>query len=193
MPLVDEDKALRWVEVQIRLELDAGQQDAVRVALHSKVMVITGGPGVGKTTIINAILKIIKARKLQVVLCAPTGRAAKRMTETTGCLAKTVHRLLAWDAANSVFKHNDQCPLKGDVFVMDESSMLDIMLAWQFVRAVPRDAALILVGDGESVALRGAGECTAGCDRVGCDSGGTAAACVFDRPPAVTSSKMHTE
>ena len=116
-------------------------------------MVITGGPGVGKTTLINAIVQVLKAKKLEVVLCAPTGRAAKRMSEATGHEAKTIHRLLQFDPGTGGFKHNHDDPLEGDVFVVDETSMVDLMLAHQFVRAVPSNAALILVGDVDQLPL----------------------------------------
>ena len=146
-PPVDVPKAVQWVEGKIGFSLAAAQTEALGLAVKSKVMVITGGPGVGKTTLVNAIVQILKAKKLKVVLCAPTGRAAKRMSETTGQEAKTIHRLLEFDPKGGGFKHNKDIPLTGDVFIVDETSMVDLMLAHQFVRAVPLDAALILVGD----------------------------------------------
>ncbi|MCE9565877.1 MAG: AAA family ATPase [Planctomycetes bacterium] len=123
------------------------QREALGLAVKSKVMVITGGPGVGKTTLVNAIVQVLMAKKLKVLLCAPTGRAAKRMSETSGQVAKTIHRLLEFDPKGGGFKHNRDNPLEGDIFIVDETSMVDLMLAHQFVRAVPSDAALILVGD----------------------------------------------
>jgi exodeoxyribonuclease V alpha subunit len=127
------------------------------LAVQSKVMVITGGPGVGKTTLVNAIVQVFKAKKLKVVLCAPTGRAAKRMSETTSEGAKTIHRLLEFDPAKGGFKRQKENPLTGQVFIVDETSMVDLMLAHQFVRAVPPDAALILVGDVDQLPSVGPG------------------------------------
>jgi exodeoxyribonuclease V alpha subunit len=120
-------------------------------------MVITGGPGVGKTTLVNAIVRVLKAKKLQVVLCAPTGRAAKRMSETTGQEAKTIHRLLEFNPQHGGFKHNQENPLTGQVFIVDETSMVDLMLAHQLVRALPPEAALILVGDVDQLPSVGPG------------------------------------
>lgn len=146
-PPIAVDKAIAWVQEKVKLELAPTQQDAIRQAVQSKVMIITGGPGVGKTTIVNSILKIFRAKKLRVSLCAPTGRAAKRMTETTGLTAKTIHRLLEFDPATGQFTHNADKKLGGDVFVIDEASMIDIVLAHQLIRAIPRRAAVIWVGD----------------------------------------------
>ncbi|MDD4736869.1 MAG: ATP-dependent RecD-like DNA helicase [Kiritimatiellae bacterium] len=146
-PEMDAAKAVTWAEGKIGIQLAEAQRRAVEQAVHSKVMVITGGPGVGKTTLINAVLKILHAKKMRVQLCAPTGRAAKRMAETTGCTAKTIHRLLAYDGSKGAFRFNETNPLEGDVFIVDESSMLDIYLAWQLVRAIPVRSAIILVGD----------------------------------------------
>ncbi len=146
-PPIDVEKAIEWVQQQVRLDLAPSQQDAIRQAVRSKVMVITGGPGVGKTTIVNSILKIFRAKKLKVSLCAPTGRAAKRMSETTGLTAKTIHRLLEFDPATGQFKHHRDRKLAGDVFVIDEASMIDISLAYQLIRAIPARAAVIWVGD----------------------------------------------
>ncbi len=146
-PVIDMTKALPWVEQKVGLTLADSQKHAIEQALSHKVTIITGGPGVGKTTIVNAILKILRAKKLRVVLCAPTGRAAKRMSETTRMTAKTIHRLLEFDPATGQFKHHDKKCLSGDVFVVDEASMLDIHLAYQLVRAIPPHAAMIWVGD----------------------------------------------
>jgi len=127
------------------------------MAVRSKVMVITGGPGVGKTSLVNAILKILRAKKLNVVLCAPTGRAAKRLSETSGMEAKTIHRLLEFDPTTGGFKHDADNPLEGDVFIIDETSMVDLPLANQTVRTIPRHAALILVGDVDQLPSVGPG------------------------------------
>jgi exodeoxyribonuclease V alpha subunit len=156
-PVIDIEKAVPWVEGKISLKLAQSQLDALALAMKSKVLVITGGPGVGKTTLVNAILKIFSAKKLAVVLCAPTGRAAKRMTETTGLQARTIHRMLEFDPATNGFKHDAGNPLEGDVFVVDETSMVDLTLAYQTVRAVPKHAALILVGDVDQLPSVGPG------------------------------------
>jgi exodeoxyribonuclease V alpha subunit len=146
-PPVDVEKAIGWVEQKVGFELAAAQREAVRLAVRSKVMIVTGGPGVVKTTVVNAIVQILKAKGLAVVLCAPTGRAAKRLSETTGAEATTIQRLLEFDPKAGGFRRNRDNPLEGDVFVVDETSMLDLVLAHQTVRAIPPGAALVLVGD----------------------------------------------
>ena len=156
-PEIDIDKAIAWVEGKTGLQLAVQQRKAIQLACRSKVLVITGGPGVGKTTIINSIVKIMQAKKLRVLMAAPTGRAAKRMAEATGCEAKTIHRLLVFQPKTYQFKHNAEHPLEGDVFIIDETSMLDISLAWQLVRAIPYSAAVILVGDVDQLPSVGPG------------------------------------
>lgn len=156
-PQIDIEKAIAWVEDKTGLQLAAQQRHAVQLACTSKVLVITGGPGVGKTTIINAIVKIMRAKELKVLMAAPTGRAAKRMAETTGCEAKTIHRLLVFDPKTFQFKHNAAHPLDGDAFIIDETSMLDISLAWQLVRAFPDYSTIILVGDMDQLPSVGPG------------------------------------
>ena len=107
------EKAIAWVEGKLGIKLAAGQQEAIRQACQQKMLVITGGPGVGKTTLVRSILEIFAAKKLKCVLAAPTGRAAKRLAETTGRTAKTIHRLLEFDPATGEFKRNQQNPLEG--------------------------------------------------------------------------------
>jgi exodeoxyribonuclease V alpha subunit len=122
-PAIDPGKAIPWIEQRIGLTLAESQKAAVAMALGSKVLVITGGPGVGKTTIVNAILRILSAKDVSLLLCAPTGRAAKRMNEATGLEAKTIHRLLEVDPKGGGFRRNDANPLDCDLLVVDETSM----------------------------------------------------------------------
>lgn len=157
LPPLNAEKAADWAEKKVGLKLAPTQREALARAVHSKVMVITGGPGVGKTTLVNAILKVFQAKGLRVVLCAPTGRAAKRLSETSGTEAKTIHRLLAFDPATMGFKHDAAHPLKGDLFVVDEASMLDLVLCHQLVRAIPKSAALLFVGDMDQLPSVGPG------------------------------------
>ncbi len=157
LPTINIEKALVWVEKQVGLQLAQAQLAAVALAATSKVLIVTGGPGVGKTTIVNSILKIFTAKQLSCVLCAPTGRAAKRMTEATGCEAKTIHRLLEFDPESWGFKRNANNPLEADLVLVDEVSMMDLPLAYALVQAVPANAALILVGDVDQLPSVGPG------------------------------------
>ena len=157
-PEIDADKALPWIEQKTGLKLAASQADATRIALKSKVMVITGGPGVGKTTIVNSILRILAAKAVRLLLCAPTGRAAKRMTEATGMEAKTIHRMLEFDPKGFGFKRNDESPLDCDLLVVDESSMVDVLLMQSLLKAVPSAAALLIVGDIDQLPSVGPGQ-----------------------------------
>jgi exodeoxyribonuclease V alpha subunit len=146
-PWIDPDKALSWVEKRIGLALAESQVAAIRLALMSKVLVMTGGPGVGKTTIVNAIMRILAAKGTGLLLCAPTGRAAKRMAEATGFDAKTIHRLLEVDPKGGGFKRGGDYPLDCDLLVVDEASMVDVMLMQALMKAVPDKAAILIVGD----------------------------------------------
>jgi exodeoxyribonuclease V alpha subunit len=157
LPAVDIEKALAWVQQQTGVALAPAQREAVRVALQAKVSVITGGPGVGKTTIVNSIVRILQAKKCAVLLAAPTGRAAKRMQEATGARAQTIHRLLKYDPHAGGFTHNERRPLKGDLVIIDEASMLDIPLANHLLRAIPTEAAVVLVGDVDQLPSVGPG------------------------------------
>ncbi|MDD2619197.1 MAG: ATP-dependent RecD-like DNA helicase [Syntrophomonadaceae bacterium] len=144
---VDSDKMLEWVEQQLDINLAQRQKEAIAMAVQEKILIITGGPGTGKTTIINALVRIFKGLKLKITMAAPTGRAAKRMQETTGWDALTVHRLLEFNPREGNFKRNRDYPLETDVLIIDELSMMDTMLMYQLLRAIPLHAILILVGD----------------------------------------------
>ena len=157
LPVIDVEKAIGWVEGKLGIQLAGGQQEAIRQACQQKMLVITGGPGVGKTTLVRSILEIFAAKNLKCVLAAPTGRAAKRLAETTERTAKTIHRLLEFDPATGEFKRNQQNPLTGDLFVLDEVSMVDVVLGHQFFRAVPSDSCVILVGDVDQLPSVGPG------------------------------------
>ncbi len=154
---IDAAKAIPWVEGKTGLTLSASQRDAIALALSSKVVVITGGPGVGKTTLVNSILRIIGAKQVRVTLCAPTGRAAKRLSESTGLEAKTIHRLLEFDPQTFGFKRGRDNPLETDLVVVDESSMVDIVLLNRLLAAIPDHAALIIVGDVDQLPSVGPG------------------------------------
>ncbi len=147
LPAVDFDKAVGWCQEKTGKELAASQREALKLALVSRALVITGGPGVGKTTLVNAILLVLRAKKVRCLLCAPTGRAAKRLAETTGLEAKTIHRLLEVKAGTGGFARNEGNPLECDLLVVDETSMVDVNLMANLLRALPPQASLLLVGD----------------------------------------------
>ncbi|MDL2316730.1 ATP-dependent RecD-like DNA helicase [Desulfovibrio sp. OttesenSCG-928-A18] len=138
---------LSGVLQMLPLPLACEQVEAARASLSGKVLVITGGPGTGKTTVINAIIKLFEQRKARVLLAAPTGRAAKRMSETSGMEAKTIHRLLEYSPREDGFARNEDHPLACGLLVVDEASMLDTMLTYHLLKAVPLGATLVFVGD----------------------------------------------
>lgn len=154
---IDPEKAIPWVEQRTGRSLSPSQREAIALAMHNKVTVITGGPGVGKTTIVTSILQILQAKKTGVLLCAPTGRAAKRLSETTGLEAKTIRRLLEFEPTTMGFVHNHTNPLRADLVVVDEVSMVDVVLMSQLLRAIPDNAAALLVGDVDQLPSVGPG------------------------------------
>jgi len=155
-PSIDEDAALAWVMKKTGKELAESQQRAVREALRQRLLIITGGPGVGKTTILRSILLILQSKQVKLVLAAPTGRAAKRLSESTGLEAKTLHRLLEYQGEGGWGRHRGK-PLVGDLFVVDEASMIDAPLMAQFLSALPQGAHLLIVGDADQLPSVGPG------------------------------------
>ncbi|HSG19767.1 MAG TPA: AAA family ATPase, partial [Burkholderiaceae bacterium] len=155
---IDAEKAIPWIEQRTNLTLADSQRTAVRTALKSKVMVSTGGPGVGKTTIVNSILRILAAKSVKIALCAPTGRAAKRMSDATGMEAKTIHRLLEVDPRTGGFKRDAANPLDCDLLVIDETSMVDVLLMHALLKALRGSAALLVVGDVDQLPSVGPGQ-----------------------------------
>lgn len=151
------DKALSWLKGRTATDLAPEQEAAVKLALTEKVAVLTGGPGCGKSFTVRSIVELARARKAKVVLAAPTGRAAKRLAELTGAEASTVHRLLELKPGGDAAYDRDR-PLDADLVVVDEASMLDLLLANKLVKAVPPGAHLLFVGDVDQLPSVGAGE-----------------------------------
>lgn len=157
LPKIDIDKALGWVEKRMNLTLAETQRSAIRAATTEKVVVITGGPGTGKSTIVRGILDIFTAKGIRVAVAAPTGRAAKRLCEVTGRDARTIHRLLEYDPGLGRFRRDRENPLEMELLVIDEASMIDIALMNQLLKAVPPWACLVLVGDVDQLPSIGPG------------------------------------
>lgn len=155
-PKIDFVKALEWAEAKTGKQLGVSQRDAIERLLRHRVMIMTGGPGVGKTTLLNTLLVILRAKKLKVILCAPTGRAAKRLTESTGLAAQTIHRLLEVQPHRG-FSRDATRPLEGDLLVIDETSMVDVPLMNALLRARPPEANVLLVGDVDQLPSVGPG------------------------------------
>jgi exodeoxyribonuclease V alpha subunit len=151
------ENEVHWVQGQLNITLAENQAQAIRRVLENKVMVITGGPGTGKTTIINAVLKIFSRLGVRALLAAPTGRAAKRMSETSGHEAKTIHRLLEYSFAQGGFQKNEEKPLDCDLLILDEVSMIDTILMHHLLKAIPTTATVVLVGDVNQLPSVGAG------------------------------------
>ena len=156
-PGFDASRAIAWWQSRAGFTLATSQREALERSLSSKFSIITGGPGVGKTMIIRALVEICGVKKLEVVLAAPTGRAAKRMTESVGAQAQTIHRLLKWNPATNKFTYDAENRLEGDVFIFDETSMIDVTLAADLLAAIPPAATVVWVGDTDQLPSVGAG------------------------------------
>jgi exodeoxyribonuclease V alpha subunit len=154
---IDNEKAVAWSEKQMQIELADNQKLAVSTSFTEKVHIITGGPGTGKSTITKVILAVMKKLTDKILLAAPTGRAAKRMAEITKMEAKTIHALLKFDFKINGFTHNREKPLNCDLIIIDEASMLDTILMYSLLKAIPTTARIIFVGDIDQLPSVGAG------------------------------------
>jgi exodeoxyribonuclease V alpha subunit len=162
-PQIDPADAIEWVQGKLSITLAPRQIEAVRAAVENKLMIITGGPGTGKTTIINAIIKIFSRLGVKVMLAAPTGRAAKRMSEATDHEARTIHRMLEYSIQKGGFQKNELNPLDCDLMIIDEASMIDTILMYHLLKAIPPQATFILVGDVDQLPSVGAGNVLKDC------------------------------
>ncbi len=156
MRRIEADKAIAWVQARLEITLAVGQVEAVRAVIEEKALVITGGPGTGKTTIIKAMIAVFSRAGARILLAAPTGRAAKRMSEASGHEASTIHRLLEYNPRGG-FVRDQHHPLDCDVLIIDEASMIDSILIYHLLKAVPPAALLVLVGDIHQLPSVGAG------------------------------------
>ena len=157
---IDTAHALKWVEKITHLTLSDSQKNALDLAINKKCVCITGGPGVGKTTLVNSIIQIIQSKNANIVLCAPTGRAAKKLSESTHLEAKTIHRLLEFNphTNDGGFKYNESNPLDADLIVIDEASMIDILLMQHLLNALPDKIRMLIVGDIDQLPSVGPGK-----------------------------------
>jgi exodeoxyribonuclease V alpha subunit len=154
---IDVGRAITWFEERQRITLAGEQREALALAVERKVLVITGGPGTGKTTLINAIIQILEKKGRAVLLAAPTGRAAKRMAETTGHEARTLHRMLEFTPKSNAFARGPSNPLDADVVVVDEASMLDTSMTYSLLRALRPQCQVVFVGDVDQLPSVGPG------------------------------------
>ncbi|RJR50763.1 MAG: ATP-dependent RecD-like DNA helicase [Desulfobacteraceae bacterium] len=154
---IDSRKAVEWVQGRLSITLAPKQVEAVRCAAENKIMIITGGPGTGKTTIVQAVLKIFSRMGTRIMLAAPTGRAARKMSEATGHEARTIHRLLEFSMQKGGFQRNEDHPLECDLLVVDEASMIDTLLMHHLLKAIPGGATFVLVGDANQLPSVGSG------------------------------------
>ena len=157
-PEIEPGNATTWVEAQLEIEFAPSQREAIAKALSSKLLVLTGGPGVGKTTLVRAILKILERKKIKIELAAPTGRAAKRLAEATGMTARTIHRMLETDPRSGGFKRNSSNPLECELLVVDEASMIDVTLLDSLTQALRPSCALLFIGDVDQLPSVGPGQ-----------------------------------
>jgi exodeoxyribonuclease V alpha subunit len=155
---IDHVKAIEWVERLLSMKFAEQQKLALETMIKSKLCIISDCPGTGKTTIMKAFIKILMTKHYKIHLCAPTGRAAKRLFETTGIEAFTIHRLLKFDPIKGKFQYNENNLLKTDVLIIDESSMLDVQLLYNLLKSIPEHASVILVGDVDQLPSVGAGQ-----------------------------------
>ena len=157
LPSIKIEPAITWAQQRAGFEFADQQAEALRTTLSSKISIITGGPGTGKTTILRAVVDILRAKRTRILLASPTGRAAQRLAEASGAAASTIHRLLKYDGASRTFTYNENNPLPCDLLILDETSMLDTRLAASLLQAVPSGAHLLLVGDADQLPSVGAG------------------------------------
>jgi exodeoxyribonuclease V alpha subunit len=154
---IDPERAIAWFEQSQGLVLAPAQRQALRRAFSAKVLVITGGPGTGKTTIVNGVIRVLERKGRRIVLAAPTGRAAKRLNEATGREARTIHRLLEYSPRRGTFERDRSRPLEADLVIVDEMSMVDVVLARSLLEAVPDPAQMVLLGDVDQLPSVGPG------------------------------------